>query len=112
MRRCTELLLALACITAFVACNKPEIEDCRRACWNYHKVLFWDAVDEEVKGLPPEEAAAIRAQKEKEFQASQERAEDPGMLNCITDCQNNANKDQVRCLQEKETATALRACLE
>jgi hypothetical protein len=93
------------------ACNKPEIEDCRRACWNYNKVMVWDKVNQQVKDLPPEEAAVIRAQNELEFKEMQERAEDPGMLNCITNCQNDSSKEQVECLIEKTTATALESCL-
>lgn len=94
------------------ACNKPEIEDCRRACWNYNKVMFWDRVDQEVKDLPPEEAAAIRAQRELDYQEIEEREEDPGLLNCITNCQNDASKQQVQCMQEKTTAASIKACLE
>ena len=105
------LLLMTLCWLSLSACNKPEIEDCRRACWNYNKVMFWDKVNQEVKDLPPEEAALIRAQREAEFKAMQERAEDPGMLNCITNCQNDASKDQVTCMQEKTTAAAMEACL-
>ncbi len=94
-----------------LACNKPEIDDCRRACLNYNKVMYWELVDEQVKDLPPEEAAANRAQKEAEFQQMQERVEDPQLLNCITSCQNDANKEQVKCMTEKDTAAGQQACL-
>ena len=109
--RCMSWLIMGLCCLSVSACNKPEIEDCRRACWNYNKVMFWDNVDVEVKDLPPAEAAAIRSQREIEFKEIQEREEDQGLLNCITNCQNDANKDQVKCMQEKKTAAAVEACL-
>lgn len=111
MRRCSWLLLTFSLLLAS-GCNKPEIEDCRRACWNYNKVMFWDNVDQAVKDMEPEAAAAYRAQQEVEFKKIQERAEDPGLLNCITNCQNDANKEQVKCMQEATTAASLETCLE
>ncbi|MCP4448833.1 MAG: hypothetical protein GY811_26390 [Myxococcales bacterium] len=111
MRCCSWLLMTLFLVSAF-ACNKPDIEDCRRGCWNYMKLTFWDKVDQEVKDMSPEQAAVIRAQREAEFQEMQERVEDPGLLNCITGCQNDASKEQIECLQEKTTAASVAACLE
>ncbi len=104
-------LLSL-CLVSALGCNKPEIDDCRRACWNYNKVMFWDKVNDEVKAMKPAEAAAVRAQRELDFQEIQEREEDPGLLNCITNCQHNANKEQVVCMQEARSAAAQKVCLE
>ncbi len=111
MRMCSWLLVPLS-LLALSGCNKPEIDDCRRACWNYNKVMFWDKVDTEVQNLPPQEAAAIRAQRELDYKAIQEREEDPGLLNCITNCQQDASRDQVKCMQEKTTAASVKACFQ
>ncbi len=73
--------------------------------------MFWDKVEQDVKGLPPAEAAALRAEREVEFKKIAERPEDQGLLNCITNCQNDANKDQVKCMQEKKTAASIESCM-
>ncbi len=99
-------------LSLVLACNKPDVEHCQRACWNYNKVMFWDKVDAEVKAMKPAEAAVIRAQRELDFKEIQEREEDPGLLNCITNCQHNANKEQIVCMQEVKTAAAMSVCLE
>ena len=63
MRSCSWLLMTL-CLLSTIACNKPEIEDCRRACWNYNKIKFWEKVDQDVKDMKPAEAAILRAERE------------------------------------------------
>jgi len=94
-----------------VACNKPKVDDCRRACWNYNKVMFWDKVDRDVKDMQPAAAAAYRAQREVEFNELQMREEDPGLLNCITSCQHDANSEQVKCMLTTTTAGLMEDCL-
>lgn len=94
------------------ASNTPEAEDCRRACWNYNEVMFWENVNVESKDLSPAQRATLRAHREVEYKESQEREEeDPGLLNCVTNCQNEASNDQVMCMQQKKTSADLKACL-
>ena len=114
MRSCSwslvPLLLFVFSSLVLSACNKPEIEDCRLACWNGMKITFWDKVEQDVKGLSPEQAATLRAEREAIFQTIQERAEDPGLLNCITNCQNDSNKTEVECMAKATTAAQLKNC--
>lgn len=100
----------VACLFFGFACNKPDIEDCRRACWNYNKVMFWDKVDQEVKGLSPDESATIRAQRELDYREIEQREEDQGLMNCMTNCQQDASKEQVACMITAPTAVALERC--
>ena len=103
-------LALAACLFLGGACNKPDMQDCRRACWNHNKVMFWDKVDQDVKGLSPEESATIRAQREIEYRKIEQREEDPGLMNCMTNCQQNASKEQVACMIEAKTAAQQQSC--
>ncbi len=105
---CIAALASLSLSTA--SCKKPDIENCRRACWNGMKLGFWAKVDADVKGLTSEEAAKIRAQRELEFAKLSEREEDPGLMNCITNCQQNSNDKQVECMMEATTMARLESC--
>ena len=93
-----------------MACKKPDIEDCRRACWNYNRIMFWDKVDTEVKDMAPEQSAKIRAQRELDYREIEQREEDQGLMNCITDCQQSSNDKQVKCMLDAKTAAAVEAC--
>ena len=107
--RCFGLVVMLAFATA--GCAKPELDDCRKACWNHNKIMFWAKVDKDAEGLSPEDAAKLRAEREVEFRKIQTREEDPGLLNCITNCQHNARPDQVKCLQKATTPDEATSCI-
>lgn len=90
--------------------SKPDIEDCRRACLNYNKIMFWDKVEDEVKDLEVAESAKLRAQREVDFHEIVMREEDPGLMNCITNIEQNATKDDVACMLVAKTADELKEC--
>jgi D-mannonate dehydratase len=105
------LLLPLLLVAFAASCEKPDLDECRRACWNYNEVMFWAKVDREVKAMSAEKAAAYRAAKEQEFQAIAKREEDQGLMNCIYDCQHNSNEKQIQCMKEATSETQLEGCM-
>lgn len=112
MRRLLSTCLVLPVLTLALACNKPPIEDCRKACWNGMKVRFWAQVDREVSGLTPEAAAEHRAIKEVEFQAMELREEDQGFMNCVSQCHSEGTKEAVACMTNAKTEAKLLVCLD
>jgi len=105
-------LMLLTSSLLFFACNKPEIDDCRKACWNYNKIMFWEKVEKDVKSMTPQKAVVFRAKRNQEFQAIAQREEDRGLLNCVTKCQHEASNKQVTCMQEAQSAAAMSICME
>ena len=106
-------LLGLLVVAAMIlGCSKPDIDECRRACWNYNKVMYWAKVDREVKSMSIEEAAKYRASKEIEFRESEQRVEDQGLMNCIYDCQHISNNPQVACMKNATSEAQLESCME
>lgn len=106
------LLLPVLLVGLAFGCKKPDLDECRRACWNYNKVKYWAKVDREVKSMPVEEAAKYRASKEIEFQEIEKREEDQGLMNCIYDCQHNSNETQIACMKDATTEAQLDTCME
>lgn len=106
--------LCLVVLAAFSAagCEKPDLDECRRACWNYNQVMYWAAVDREVETMPAAEAAKHRAKKEAEFRRIEKREEDQGLMNCVYDCQHNSNDKQITCMKTAKKEAALKSCLE
>ena len=56
-------------------------------------------------------ARSVRAEREQAYKAIQERSGDPGLLNCVADCQLAGSSQQVACMQTAETADALKVCM-
>lgn len=106
------LLLPVLLLGMTAGCSKPDLDECRRACWNYNEVMYWAKVDREVKSMSSEKAATYRAAKEVEFQKISKREEDQGLMNCIYDCQHNSNDQQIKCMKTAKTESALEACLD
>lgn len=116
MRRSRTALLRLLVSSALLAisadCKKPDLDECRRACWNYNEVKYWAKVDRDVKSMSVDKAAAYRAAKEIEFQKIAKREEDQGLMNCIYDCQHNSSDKQIQCLKKAKTEVQLDECME
>jgi hypothetical protein len=105
------ILLPLILIGLASGCAKPDLDECRRACWNGNKVMFWAKVDREVKSMSAEKAAIYRAQKEEVFQEIAKREEDQGFMNCVYDCQHNSNDKQIACMKAATTEPELESCM-
>lgn len=116
MRRVSSTLLRLLVPVLLLglsaACKKPDLDECRRACWNFNEVKYWAKVDREVKSMTADKAAAYRASKEVEFQKIAKREEDQGLMNCIYDCQHNSNDKQIQCMKEAKTEVQVDSCME
>ena len=106
------LLVPVLLLGLSAGCKKPDLDECRRACWNFNEVKYWAKVDREVKSMSPDKAAAYRASKEVEFQKIAKREEDQGLMNCIYDCQHNSNDKQIQCMKEAKTEVQLDDCME
>ncbi len=106
------LLLPLFLMSVALGCSKPDLDECRRACWNGNKVMFWAKVDREVKSMSAEKAAIYRAQKEEVFLEISKREEDQGFMNCVYDCQHNSNDKQIACMKAARTEPELERCME
>jgi hypothetical protein len=106
------LLLPLLLGGLILGCEKPDLDECRRACWNGMKVKFWAQVDRDVKSMSVEEAAKYRASMEIKFQNIAKEEEDPGLMNCTYDCQHNSNDKQIACMKEAKTEAALEKCMQ
>lgn len=105
-------LFPLLCGLVLLGCAKPDLDECRRACWNYNRVAYWAQVDREVRDMPSGKAAKYRAAKEIEFKKIQQREEDQGLMNCIYDCQHNSNEKQISCMKNASTQAQLDGCME
>ncbi|MCB9560874.1 MAG: hypothetical protein H6708_10745 [Kofleriaceae bacterium] len=97
---------ALALVLPLTACKKPSVKTCDKACRNASVLLFWETADAEIAAAPEAERAALRAQKEAEYQTGFER----GIDLCITQCQSADNDDQNTCLIKAKTAADIHAC--
>ena len=104
--------IATLLLSMSLGCSKPDLEECRRACWNFNKVSYWAKVDIEAKNLSADQAAAYRAAKEAEFREIELREEDQGLMNCVYDCQHNSNEKQIACMKNAKTKRVLDACME
>lgn len=67
--------------------------------------------DKLVEGLDADEASRLRAEHKKDYEAIEKRQDDPGLLNCVAECQAVASSEQVACMQAAETATVLTGCM-
>ena len=105
------LLVPCFLLGAMAGCEKPDLDECRRACWNYNRVMYWAKVDRDVKSMSSEDAAKYRAGKELEFQKIEKREEDQGLMNCVYDCQHNSNDKQINCMKTATTQPLLEACM-
>ena len=116
MRRSSTALLCLLVpvflLSLSAGCKKPDLDECRRACWNFNEVKYWAKVDREVKSMSADKAATYRAAKEVEFQKIAKREEDQGLMNCIYDCQHNSSDKQIQCLKEAKSEVQLDDCME
>jgi hypothetical protein len=105
------LLLPLLVIGLAAGCSKPDLDECRRACWNGNRVMFWAKVDRDAKKMSAEKAAIFRAQREADFQEIAKRDEDQGFMNCVYNCQHNSNDKQIACMKAANTEPEFEVCM-
>ncbi len=96
----------LLATVGLIACRKPSVQECDKACRNANRLLYWDEIEKEAGELPEAERAAWRAEKEKGFYETLQA----GIDHCIAQCRSADNDEQLKCLTNATTAEQIRKC--
>jgi hypothetical protein len=91
-------------------CDRPEYESCRKLCWRYVELQFWESFDAETAGMPVDEKAKARAEREELWNEMKNREHDPGRDNCVDACRRDGKKSDIACVMAAKTFAEARAC--
>lgn len=105
------LLFLVAAALLVAACQRMSGEECEKICWRFNELSFWEKVEAEGKGLPPDGLARLKAERQKQWEELRKREFDPGLENCVKECRRAARPEDVACVEKATSAAAAQACL-
>ena len=104
-------LLLVSAVLCAAGCQRVSPQDCEKICWRFTELAFWEKVEAEGQGLPPDGRERLKAARQSEWDAIRKRDFDPGLENCVKECRRAAKPEDVACVEKAKTAEAAQACL-
>lgn len=102
----TSLFVAVVLAALALGACKGDRNKCEQACRNYYTLVYWDKTDAEIAAAPEGARENLKKQRLAEFANRLEG----GVEMCVNQCSSANNDEQIDCMMEAKTASAVEKC--